>query len=301
VTAVVRPGVVSVILVNYRGAPDTIRCLHAFADIEWPTDRLELIVVDNDSGDGSAAAVRAAVPTATVIESGTNTGFAGGCNLGVAKATGEYVAFINNDARPDRAWVQAAVEVLDGDPTIGSVASKVLDWDGGLIDYVDGSLTWFGMGYKREVEKPDAGEWDTAKDVLFGTGAAMFVRSELFREVGGFDERFFMFYEDVDLGWRLNLLGHRVRYVPGSVAYHKHHVTIKKFGSFRESYLLERNALLTMYKNYDDASLAKALPAAMALAVRRSVARTGTDATALTCSAHRAATRSRPSSCRRWL
>jgi len=281
VTAVVRPGVVSVILVNYRGAPDTIRCLHAFADIQWPTDRLELIVVDNDSGDGSAAAVRAAVPEATVIESGTNTGFAGGCNLGVAKATGEYVAFINNDARPDRAWVQAAVEVLDGDPSIGSVASKVLDWDGGLIDYVDGSLTWFGMGYKREVEKPDAGEWDTAKDVLFGTGAAMFVRSELFREVGGFDERFFMFYEDVDLGWRLNLLGHRVRYVPGSVAYHKHHVSMKKFSSFRESYLLERNALLTMYKNYDDASLAKALPAAMALAVRRSVARTGTDATAL--------------------
>ena len=65
-----------------------------------------------------------------------------------------------------------------------------------------------------------------------------------------------MFYEDVDLGWRLNLLGHRVRYVPGSVAFHKHHVTMKKFGNFRESYLLERNALLSMYKNYDDESLA---------------------------------------------
>ncbi|MCL3862715.1 glycosyltransferase [Actinotalea sp. K2] len=161
------------------------------------------------------------------------------------------------------------------------MASKVLDWDGNLIDYVDGSMTWFGMGYKREVEKPDTGEFDVAKDVLFGTGAAMFVRAELYREVGGFDERFFMFYEDVDLGWRLNLLGHRVRYVPGSIAYHKHHATMNKFGSFRESYLLERNALLAIYKNYDDESLAKALPAAMALAVRRSFARTGTDTTAL--------------------
>jgi GT2 family glycosyltransferase/glycosyltransferase involved in cell wall biosynthesis len=278
---VVRPGVVTVILVNYKGADDTITALRAFDDVDWPADRLELVVVDNDSGDDSVERIRAAVPSALVIDSGSNTGFAGGCNLGVAHATGEYVAFLNNDARPGEGWVRAAVEVLEQDPTIGSVASKVLDWDGKLIDYVDGSLTWFGMGYKREVEKPDAGAWDTAKDVLFGTGAALFVRAELYREVGGFDERFFMFYEDVDLGWRLNLLGHRVRYVPGSVAFHKHHVTMKKFGNFRESYLLERNALLSMYKNYDDESLARALPAAMALAVRRSVARTGVDATAL--------------------
>jgi len=278
---VVRKGVVTVILVNYKGADDTITALRAFDAVDWPADRLELVVVDNDSGDGSVEKIRAAVPGALVVDSGSNTGFAGGCNLGVAHSTGEYVAFLNNDARPGEGWVRAAVEVLEEDTTIGSVASKVLDWDGKLIDYVDGSLTWFGMGYKREVEKPDTGAWDIAKDVLFGTGAALFVRAELYREVGGFDERFFMFYEDVDLGWRLNLLGHRVRYVPGSVAFHKHHVTMKKFGNFRESYLLERNALLSMYKNYDDESLARALPAAMALAVRRSVARTGVDATAL--------------------
>jgi hypothetical protein len=277
----VRPGVVSVVLVNYRGASDTITCLRAFADLDWPVDRLELIVVDNDSGDGSAARIRAAVPGATVVEAGSNTGFAGGCNIGVAHATGEYVGFINNDARPGPAWVSAAVGAFEADDAIASVASKVLDWDGTLIDYVDGSLTWFGMGYKAEVERPDTGAYEVAKDVLFGTGAAMFVRAEVFREVGGFDERFFMFYEDVDLGWRLNLLGYRVRYVPGSVAFHRHHVTMNKFGSFRETYLLERNALLAMYKNFDDASLARALPAAMALSVRRSLARSGTDARTL--------------------
>ena len=277
----VRAGVVSVVLVNYRGAPDTIACLRAFADVDWPADRLELIVVDNDSADGSVRAIREAVPGVTVVEAGSNTGFAGGCNLGVAHATGEYVGLINNDARPGEQWVAAAVRAFEADPVVACVASKVLDWDGKLVDYVDGSLTWFGMGYKREVEKPDTGAWDLAKDVLFGTGAAMFVRTELFREVGGFDERFFMFYEDVDFGWRLNLLGHRVRYVPGSVAYHRHHVTMKKFGPFREAYLLERNALLTMYKNYDDETLARVLPAALALSVRRSLARAGADATVL--------------------
>ncbi|WP_291810534.1 glycosyltransferase [Cellulomonas sp.] len=276
-----RPGVVTVVLVNYRGADDTITCLRAFDDVDWPADRLELVVVDNDSGDGSAERIRDAVPGAKVVESGANLGFAGGCNLGVEHAHGEWVAFLNNDARPGTDWISAAVEVLQQDPTVGAVASKVLDWDGQLVDYVDGSLTWYGAGYKREAEKPDSPEYDVPKDVLFGTGAAMFVPTDLYRKVGGFDERFFMFYEDVDLGWRLNLLGYRVRYVPGSVAYHKHHVTMKKFGNFREAYLLERNALLSMYKNLDDESLARALPAAMALAVRRSIARAGVDASML--------------------
>src|SRR5450830_1899828 len=143
----VRPGVVSVVLVNYRGADDTLTCLRAFDDVDWPADRLELIVVDNDSGDGSAQTIRTALPDVVVVESGSNTGFVGGCNLGVAHATGEYIAFINNDARPDHNWISAAVSAFEEDASIASVASKVLDWDGKLVDYVDGSVTWFGMGY----------------------------------------------------------------------------------------------------------------------------------------------------------
>ncbi|MCL3776995.1 MULTISPECIES: glycosyltransferase [unclassified Actinomyces] len=269
----VRPGLVSVILVNYKGAEDTITCLRAFDSIDWPKDRLELIVVDNDSQDGSAQTIAEACPHVRVLPSGGNLGFAGGCNFGVENATGRYVAFINNDARPGTGWVRAAVEEMERDPAVAAVASKVLNWDGTLIDYVDGSLTWYGMGYKREAEWVDDGAYETAKDVLFGTGAAMFVDAEYYRAIGGFDERFFMFYEDVDLGWRINLLGRKVRYVPGSVAYHKHHVTMKKFGNYRESYLLERNALLSLYKNYEDSTLAAALPAAIALAVRRGTAR----------------------------
>lgn len=277
----VREGVVSVILVNYKGAEDTITCLKRLGEIDWPADRLELIVVENESQDGSAEAIAAACPDVRVLPSGANLGFAGGCNFGVEAATGQYVAFINNDARPGDQWVRAAVEVMEADPSVGAVASKVLDWDGKLVDYVDGSLTWYGMGYKREAEWIDDGSYETPKDVLFGTGAAMFMPAEYFREIGGFDERFFMFYEDVDLGWRVNLLGRKVRYVPGSVAYHKHHVTMKKFGNFRESYLLERNALLSMYKNYEQGTLDRALPAAISLAVRRGTARADIDTTTL--------------------
>ena len=210
----VREGVVSVILVNFHGADDTIVCLKAFDDVDWPADKLELIVVDNDSGDGQAERIAQACPTARVIESGGNLGFAGGCNLGVDHAEGQYVAFLNNDARPGRRWIAAAVETMESDPTIRAVASKVLDWDGKLVDYVDGSLAWFGMGYKREAERPDDGSYEVGRDVLFGTGAAFFIVAEDYREVGGFDERFFLYCEETDLCWRLKRAEWEVVHLP---------------------------------------------------------------------------------------
>ncbi len=265
---------VSVIVVNYRGAEHTVTCLRALRDeLDWPTEALELICVDNASGDGSAQRITGAVPQARLIRSATNTGFAGGCNLGVAKATSSIVGFLNSDARPHRAWVRTAVEALRDDPDVAAVASKVLDWDGERIDYVDGGLTWYGMGYKPHIGEPDDGAHDTARDVLFGTGAALLVRREVFEELGGFDERFFMFCEDVDFGWRLNLRGYRVRYEPRSVAYHRHHVSLQGADPARETYLLERNALAALYKNVSDETLGTVLPAALALTVRRATAR----------------------------
>jgi GT2 family glycosyltransferase/glycosyltransferase involved in cell wall biosynthesis len=271
---------VSVIVVNYRGAPDTITCLRALRDdLDYPADRLQVICVDNGSGDDSTGRIRAA--GFEVVESSSNLGFAGGCNLGAEHATGEVLAFLNNDARPDPAWVGAAVDVLRAEPTVAAVASKVLDWTGEHIDFVDAGLTWFGMGYKRHAGRPIS-EVDTStpRDVLFATGSAMFVRADVFREVGGFDDRFFMFYEDVDLGWRLNLRGWRVRYEPTSIAYHRHHAsmsTVDGADQARELFLLERNALATLYKNLSDETLAKVLPAALALAVRRATARGDVD------------------------
>ncbi|WP_210435461.1 glycosyltransferase [Saccharopolyspora sp. ASAGF58] len=274
--------VVSVIVVNYRGADDTITCLRALReDLDYPADRLEVICVDNASGDGSAEQIRAAAPEVRLIESDTNRGFAGGCNLAARNATGQVLAFLNNDARPDRDWVRAAVAVLRSEPTVGAVASKVLDWEGRHIDFVDGGLTWFGMGYKRHAGEVDDGSHDAARDVLFGTGSALFVRAELFAALDGFDERFFMFYEDVDLGWRLNLRGWRVHYEPRSLTFHRHHASMADVSSAREHYLLERNALAALYKNVSDETLAKALPAAMALSVRRATARGEIDPTQL--------------------
>jgi len=274
-----RPTVVSVILVNFRGTDDTIEAIRTLGQMDWPAEQLEIVVVENASGDDSASRIRAAAPHAIVVESPENLGFAGGCNLGVKNSSGEFVAFLNNDAKPDAAWVRAAVSCFAESPSVGAVASRVLDWDGQLVDYIGSAMTWFGQGYKPLTAEPVPSQPDRAHDVLFGTGAAMFVRRSVYDALGGFDERYFMFFEDVDFGWRLNLRGWRYVYEPASLAFHKHHASMSSFGSFKETYLLERNALFTQYKNLGDEALAKTFPATLALAIRRSVARGGLDST----------------------
>ncbi|MBC7761020.1 MAG: glycosyltransferase [Candidatus Saccharibacteria bacterium] len=275
-----REGLVSVVLVNFRGADDTLDAIAHLALVEWPSERLEIVVVDNASSDGSADRIREAAPQVRLVEAATNLGFAGGCNLGVASSHGEFVAFLNSDAKPDRYWISAAIAAFGDSSDIAAVASRVLDWEGKTVDFIDSSITWFGMGYKPSLGDAATTIGNNAKDVLFGTGAAMFIRRSTFDSIGGFDERLFMFFEDVDLGWRLNLLGWRVRYVPESVAYHRHHGAVDKFGSFRESFFLERNALVILYKNLSRKRLDAVLPAALGLAIRRGIARGGLDASA---------------------
>ncbi|WP_349866926.1 glycosyltransferase [Leifsonia sp. WHRI 6310E] len=274
-----RPGVVSVVLVNFRGTDDTLTAVEQLGRIDWPAERLEIVIVENASGDDSAERIRREAPHVRLVESSENLGFAGGCNLGVAASSGEYVAFLNNDAKPDAGWVRAAVKQFESSARVGAVASRVLDWDGEKVDYIGSAMTWFGQGYKPLTAQPVPSTPDRVKDVLFGTGSAMFVRRSVYDQLGGFDERYFMFFEDVDLGWRLNLLGHRFVYEPDSLAFHKHHASMSSFGAFKETYLLERNALFTQYKNLGDEALANALPATLALTVRRGVAKGGLDST----------------------
>lgn len=275
-----KTSLVSVVLVNFRGAEDTIEAIQYLGELDWPQDLLEIIVVENASGDDSAERISAAAPHVKLVKSQKNLGFAGGCNLGVRKSSGKVIAFLNNDARPDAGWIREAMRRFEESPKVGAVASRVLDWEGAKVDFIGSGLTWFGMGYKPYAGLPVPEQPDVPHDVLFGTGSAMFVRRSAYEELGGFDERYFMFFEDVDLGWRLNLKGYRYVYEPASLAFHKHHASMDKLGAYKETYLIERNALYTLYKNLGEGALDRTLAATLLLAVRRSVARSGLDSTA---------------------
>jgi len=269
---------VSVVLVNYKGAADTLEAIRGLNELDWPAEQLEIVVVENASGDDSLQMLREGAPGIVLVESEENLGFAGGCNLGVERSRGDVVAFLNNDAKPDSGWLREGINSLFSGPRVGAVASRVLDWEGKTIDYAGAGLTWYGMGYRPLSGHPANRKKEAGPGpVLFGTGSAMMVRREVYEELGGFDEDFFMFFEDVDFGWRLNLLGYQYLYEPESLVFHKHHQSMKDVGNHKEEYLLERNALMCLYKNLGQEKLRTILPAAMLMSTRRAVSRTGVD------------------------
>jgi GT2 family glycosyltransferase/glycosyltransferase involved in cell wall biosynthesis len=269
---------VSAVVLAYGPEPLLVNCVEALLASRGV--ECDVVLVDNGCTTDAVERLHGRKGV-TVVQPGRNTGFAGGCNLGVAHAQGEFIALINSDARPHPDWLRAAVDMLNEDATVGAVASKVLDWDGERIDFVGGHINFAGQGYRIEAGLRDDGKHDEPRNVLFFTGSAAVIRTSVFRELGGFDEQFFMFFEDVDFGWRMNLRGLQVRYVPKSLVFHRHHASIAKFGTFREQYLLARNSLVTIYKNFGEETLRKVLAPAMLLNVHESVLVGGADPEAL--------------------
>lgn len=258
------PGDVTVVTVNWNGKSHLSTLLPPLLALEPG----EVIVVDNGSTDGSQEFLRRRFPQVRLLENGVNRGFAQPCNLGAETAQGSCVAFINNDMRPEPDWLAAALEKLD--ERTPCVASRILDWEGSRIDYNGSSLHYLGYGLQEDlgqtVEKAARRE-----DVLFPCGGAMLVDRQVFLELGGFDPDYFALFEDVDLGWRLWLAGYRVVLAPGSVVRHRGHATLETQAPEKTRYLIHRNALLTIFKNYEEENFRKILPLALVLSVKRAV------------------------------
>ncbi|MDQ4149606.1 MAG: glycosyltransferase [Actinomycetota bacterium] len=263
------PPDVSVVVLNFNGKPFLDACLESLFAQSYPAPHVEILLVDNGSSDGSLEYVRSQWPRVRTLPLETNRGFAGGINAGVRAAKGRYVALINNDAKAHADWIRNGLAGFGKSMDVAMVASKILTLDGKTMDYAGGALTFYGHGFKVGVNEPDEGQYDRPIETLFGSGCALFMPRDLFLEVGGFDEDYFAFFEDVDLGWRLWTLGYRVLYEPSSVVYHRHHGTADALGQEKERFLLERNALITILKNYETKTLEKVLGPSVMLAVER--------------------------------
>jgi hypothetical protein len=204
-----------------------------------------------------------------ILVNDVNVGFSPAINQAARVANGEYLALLNNDAEADPNWLAAGAAYLQGHDEVGCVASLILKDDRVTVDYAGSAMAFNGMGYALRNTLPAYEAPGYAEKTLFASGGAMITPTELFIRTGGFDETYFAFFEDVDYGWRLWVLGHETHFVPASRVFHRHHGTIKRFGYARERYLLERNALATVYKNYDDERLASLLPGSILLTVMR--------------------------------
>ncbi len=274
----------TVAIVNWNGRHLLAECLPSVFALDYPRADLACLVVDNGSTDGSLEWLRREWPAVRVIAHPDNRGFAAAANDAAAAATSGVVAFLNNDCRVDAAWLRHLASVLDATDATAA-GSCMLDWEGTRIDFGGAAMNFHGHGSNRGFGRPYvAGAPGDPEPALFGCGGALAVDRARFLAAGGFDAEYFAYFEDVDLGWRLWVLGERVLYVPAALAYHRHRGSGMDPARWR--FLIERNALATLFKNYDQPSLDVVLPAARALLRARGVMASGADA-----EAHRAAER----------
>ena len=209
---------VSVVVLNYNGVRWLPACLDALAAQRRPP--LETIVVDNGSTDDSAPLVRRRYPAVRLIETHRNLGYAGGNNAGARSARGAWLAFLNNDTIPAGDWMERLFAHAAARPDYALVTSRIafLD-DPALIDSAGDGYLRAGGAFKHGHHQPSS-RWQQSREVFGACGAAFMIRREVFESLEGFDERFFMVYEDVDLSYRARLLGHRCWYAADAVVHH---------------------------------------------------------------------------------
>ena len=268
---------VSVVVPYYNGIEHLPHLLGSLAGQDYPRELIECLLVQNGQDDGLRHLVGERFPWVEILQPGDNLGYGGGCNYGARHAQGEWLALLNTDMKLDEHWLSELVAASERHPEAACLGSAILSWDGKRLDFSGSALSFTGVGFQPYYGGPAKWLPDEDSRQLFVCGGATFVRRDVFLEVGGFDEDFWAYFEDVDLGWRLGVLGYDVWLVPTSVVYHRHHGSFGGLGEERRRLLMERNAILAVIKNYENGNLERILPVVLMLAAKRAFLATGVD------------------------
>lgn len=242
-----------IVILNWNGAGHLRRFLPSV--LASVPEGVGVVVADNGSTDDSLGVLEREFPAVGRIVLDRNYGFAGGYNRALEYLDADYFILLNSDVETPAGWVEPLVETLDRDRTVAAVAPKLLSLveparfeyagaSGGFIDYLGYP---FCRGRILQCVERDEGQYDDARDVFWASGAAFCCRAEVFRALGGFDEDFFAHMEEIDLCWRMQLAGYRVRVVPGSTVYHLGGGTLTTDSPTKVFYN-HRNNLAMLYK-----------------------------------------------------
>ncbi len=237
----------SIIIPHWNGRHHLEDCLTALQAQTNPD--FEVILVDNGSTDGSQDYVKQNFPWVRLVELGRNTGFTGACIAGYEVAQGALVVLLNNDTAVSPTWLAEMRSAFGRYPEAGAVVGKILLFDQRDHFHTAGDILYTdGRPANRGVWQKDEGQYEQEERVFSGCGAAVAYRRTALDEVGFLDPRFYFSCEDVDLGWRLNLMGWATMYLPTAVVYHK----LKASGGSgaTASYYDGRNRLYVLWKNY---------------------------------------------------
>ena len=261
---------VSIIIVSWNALPLLQRCLPSVVATAY--DNLEIILADNASTDGSAAWVSEHFPSVQVVRHPENWLFCRGNNAALPHATGKYVLFLNNDVEVPPSWLSPLVAAMEARSDVGACQPKLLQYDdrtrfeyagaaGGFLDRLGYP---FARGRLFFTAERDRGQYDEPCDIFWATGAACMVRRRVLDDVGAFDERFEMHMEEIDLCWRMQRAGYRIRSVPASTVYHIGGASLSR-GDSRKAYYNFRNSLLMLYKNLPPSTWRRVFPQRAAL------------------------------------
>ena len=254
---------VSAVVVNWNGIDCIEACLESLLTQTWPA--LEIIVVDNGSTDGSRDLLRDRYRSrVTLLESPINLGFAGGNNLGIRAAQGSYVALLNNDAVARPGWIAALVAAAEADARVGMCASKVFVMEAdGVLDSAGLLRSADGIGRGRGRLERDGETYSQAGEALIPSACAALYRRAMLDEIGLFDEDFFAYCEDSDLGLRGRLAGWTCRYVPDAVVHHAYSRSTSPYSAFK-AFHVERNRCWVVLKCFPATAILASLPYTLA-------------------------------------
>ena len=251
---------VGVVLLNWNGVELTIACIESLLCGLLIPDHI--VVVDNASTDGSADMIEAKFQQVQIIRNAENLGFAGGNNIGIQqliKQNVDYIWVLNNDTEIDKKCLDELVKFMAGEPGVSGCCGKILyDNPHDKIWYAGATLNKYTLKSKHRGElEIDKGQYNDPDATPFITGCCMFVRKLAWKCVGGFDEQFFAYSEDLDWCLRAGNLGLKLRYVPRAIIYHKVSATFKKTTTQKSGgtsspfaiYLVSRNRMFLIRKH----------------------------------------------------
>lgn len=238
----------SVIIPSFNGEILLKDCLNSLAKQTFKD--FEIILVDNNSTDNSLEYIKNNFPEVKIIQLNKNYGFAKAINEGVKLSQAKYVVFLNNDTKVDKDWLKNLVLCADSHPEVISVNPKILNFfNPKLIDGVGILINEVGQARSIGWQEEDRGQYEKQQYIFGATGGASLFKRKGFILVGGFDENFFMYSEEVDFAFRAQFLGYKSIYCPKAIVLHKHKSTAKKFPQHIE-YWQFRNMTQVIIKDF---------------------------------------------------
>ena len=252
---------VAIVILNWNGAALMERFLPSVVRYS-PEEMAEVVVADNGSTDDSLALLAGKFPSVRVVRFDRNYGFAEGYNRALQQIDTPYAVLLNSDVEVTPGWLEAPLRRLDASPEVAAVQPKLLaerardqfEYAGAAGGFMDKYGYPFCRGRIFQEIETDRGQYDAEADILWATGACLFVRTEVYRAVGGLDAKFFAHQEEIDMCWRMRARGYRLVCTPESVVYHVGGGTLNA-ESPRKTFLNFRNNLLMLYKNLPEKEL----------------------------------------------